>query len=269
MGTVLVWLFVAWLLDGAQFMVTHRNYKAIYNGFGAIESTRAKKALAPMAYRVLVPWLVGWIEDDTARLWAYEAVKVLLMAGCLTVCASLYGPLAALLMGCLWCSTFLFDYWDNYAEMLGLLLALTGNVYLACLGGVIAALSRETAGIIPFIFWSVAGFPSPWVFVATWGTILGVKMRIGHRKMYCPRFTIKHNWGALRSLREGWFLSMPFISVVWTLLALVSWRIGVVPAAWAVLVILVACWTMGGITEPRIFRATAIWIAPMLSRLIE
>ncbi len=270
MGHLALGLFLAWLLDAVQFNVAVLNYQSIYNGFGAIDSIRKRRALAPMAYRVLVPWLVGWIEDEGRRLWAYEGVKVALMGAGLGAISWQFGPVAALIAAVLWVPTFRFDYWDVYAEFLALALTLTGRLPLALLGGAVGALSKETCGIIPFLYYSLTrdALGASFVALACWGSFVVVRARVGYKRMYCDRVMLRQNWEDLKKLREGWFLSPAFISCAITLTALVCFVTGNVRGDWVVPVLLVAGWVCGRIVEPRIFLSVTIWIAPVVARLL-
>lgn len=263
-----MWLLVAWLLDLAQFSIARANYSSKYNGFGVLRAVRERKALAPMAYRVLVPLLVGWIEDDTRRLWAYEGVKLALMGAGLAVYAGQFGTVAGLVAAVLWVATFRFDYWDVYVEFLAFALVLAGGLPWALLGAFLGALSKETTGTMPVLYLSLTGdaLGACWVALVSWGTLLVVRARVGYRPMYCKRLMLRQNWEDLLALREGWFLSPALVSVVWTVGALWAAWAGGVGAPWMVPVLLVAGWTMGRIVEPRVFLSTSIWIAGALSR---
>ena len=268
MGIKATWIFVAWLLDVAQFQIAADNYSSLYNGFGAIDSIRAKKAAAPMAYRVLLPWLVGWITPPGWRLVAYELVKIGLMATALGLYANMCGTMAALVMGVLWVSTFRFDYWDVYVEVLAFVLCLTTSLPLALLGAFLGALSKETAGILPILYLTLTGdwLGAFWVALVCWGTLLLVRAYTGYRPMYCSRLMIRQNWKDLLALKDGWILSPQFVSLVWIVGGLWATFAPNVPGGWIVPVLLVAGGTMGRIVEPRIFLSTSIWIAAAIAQ---
>lgn len=251
-------VFVAVALSILEFRASRSNIGAGWNGYGAIKRTCAKSSHAPMRYRALVPWMIGWLPCKM-QVWAYLAVKALLLLTTLALAEYVLG--AALPLAILLACTYEFDYWDNYAELIGILCCLSGNHLLIALGSIMWGLSRETAILSLPLAWATSG--------TLWGGLgivaVGVVRLIqGKAKLYCPRWTWRvYNWPDLQVCwsRQDWAI---YWSAIWSVAVLVSmWFLppGVLRAtAWAVPVLLIAGWAMGRARETRIFLPTALWL---------
>jgi len=169
------WIAIAVGLGVAllDWRVTRWNQGSEWNGYGAVGRTLNKANLAPMRYRVLVPWLlwlIGWAATQVRRrdVWVgpavYQAVKAALIVGALAVWGMVLGPAGALAVGLVFALTLEFDYWDQYAEALGLGLVVLGTalrqaqgpggwygVVIAALGALVWGLSRETVMLAPVV----------------------------------------------------------------------------------------------------------------------
>jgi len=86
---ILFWIPIAWVIERVQLKIGGQWYGSPFNGYGAIDGTVDKTALAPMRYRVLVPWLVVLVERIFPRVKAhrltalYEPLKIVLIAAAL------------------------------------------------------------------------------------------------------------------------------------------------------------------------------------------
>jgi len=269
----MIWLLLAICCDRMQLYIASRNYGSTYNGIGAIDSVLARTAAAPMAYRVLVPWLVGLAERIYPPLrkhrfmGVYEPLKIALMALTFWACSLAIGTPGALLVAVMLQATYQFDYWSFAPEMTGLALALTGNPMLACAGAVMAALSKpETSPLVAVTYllvtWDWLGAATvgvcvivPWALVRLWA---------GNHKLYCARWTWRKNVAAIRGMMK---LRPPYMSNMAMSLgitALTLWVVimGQAGSAWPVpLVMLGASWTMALCTETRVLAPCLIWIA--------
>lgn len=269
----LFWLSIAICCDRVQILIAARNYGSIWNGIGAIDSVLARRAAAPMAYRVLIPWLV-WLAEKAyppVREWRmialYEPLKIILMAISFAACEMAIGMTGALIIVAMLQTTYWYDYWDWAPEMTGLALALTGNPLLALGGGMLAALSRpETALLVPVVFVLQTGNIGASLVVAlvAGATLLIVRLWAGDRKLYCSRWMLRQNWLDLKAALKfrPVYMSEMAMSVAVTALAIGAVAVG--PLGWTglvPLVLLASGWTMARARETRVFTGCLIWIA--------
>lgn len=272
-----LWLATAIALDKAQLVVCAPSYGNRYCGMGTIDGVLARDIEAPMAYRVLVPWLVGLVERIAPtmkrhRLSVYEALKIALMALCLTSIAYAVGPITALVFASLLPITFRFDYWDWAVEAGALALAIGGHLQAAVFGGIALALSRETAPLVAltYLLSTRDWYGTALIATATALTMLFVHLRQGQHKLYCDRFMWKRNLNDLRQLLclSPWFLSSPFLSVGVTVLAVAA--LPFVGPTWPIpLALLALGWTMGIAGETRIFTGCLVWVSMGLAGAIR
>ena len=267
-------VIVALALGVLEWRVVRGNVGAQWNGYGAMAGTLDRSNAAPMRYRVLVPWL--WAPF---RRWSiergvlmYQVLKVALLAGALVVAERLLGRAGMLALAVLVAVTFEFDYWDCYAELLGLGLVLwgaqRGAPVAVAVGGVVWGLSRETALLAPAMGLVAGG---GWMGLAalTGPAALGlVQLVQGRADLYCERWTMQaYNVPDLALARERADVG-PALSVAWMVatVAVVLLGRGVMPAAlartaWSSLAWLAAGWTMARARETRIFLPCALWLA--------
>jgi len=267
-----IYLVLAVLLDRVQFKLCASSYGNLYCGYGTIDGVNSRKAVAPMAYRVLVPWLVAAIEAWCPRLKAhrmpaiYEPLKIGLMALMLFSVDLAIGREGMLLFCVLLGVTFYFDYFDFAPEVTALALALTGDVRLALLGGLVAALARETAplGAVTYILVTGDVGRGLQVFAAVCAVMLVVRLWAGHKKLYCERVLLKVNVRDVRGLLSNrpFYLSeigMSLLVSVLTVYAVVSGKSG---AAWPIPLLLLGMgWTLARASETRVFSGCLLWIA--------
>lgn len=249
-------LSLAVVLGLLDWRVTRRNMGAPYNGYGALGGTLWRVNASPMRGRVLMAWLVGWLPEP-ARVVAYLVAKWGLCWGVLAVYASLAGPVACLVLAGLIACTLTFDYWDGYAELLGICLCLTGRPGAAVVGSVVWGLSRETVLLAPVLAW-------PWGLVGV--LVRGLTMVWqGAAPLYCERWTlralnvpdVKAMW---RRLDDHMLMSL-----LWTVATPIV-MLGSLPepfarTAWAPAVWIVAGWLLARARETRVFLPAALWLA--------
>jgi len=246
-------LLFALCLARAQYLAGKFNMRAKWNGYGAIESIQNKTADAPMAYRVLIPWLIG-----KPTLAKYEAFQIALITAALYSVYLAWGVPVMLVAGLLLTITFFYDYWDWTPEMIGLSLALV-SFPAAMLGVVLHGMSRETAPLVGVAYALHSGDWLGGVVIAYAGfAVLWMVRKIqGKHPLYCDRWMITRNWKELKAGKPA-----SLISVGVSALALVgAWtRIDglVVP------VLLVAGWTMAVSSETRVFSAVLPYAAAFL-----
>ena len=268
MAELMTWLFFALLLDRVQLKLTSNDYLpgSFHPGYGIIDRVLKRKAYAPMAYRVLVPWLIGWNKENRF-VWLYEPVKILLMAFSMWAASLTLGTLGGVILGILYCSTFWSDYWDVYVEVGCLALALTGQVELALLGAVLLGLSRETAPLVGVTYALVTGDIGVGLqlFAVSCAVLLAVRLYIGKKELYCERMMWRRNIKDLKTIFDNRpvYLGEMTLSVIISVLILIA--LSDFPTAWPVpLALLVMGWLMGRAAETRIFAGCFLWLIPIL-----
>ncbi len=266
---------VAAALGLLEWRIVLSNVGARWNGYGAVAGVLSRDSDAPMRYRVLVPWLMRVCRCSSVVL--YQVMKVLLLAGALVVAERLLGTAGTLTLAVLVATTFEFDYWDCYAELLGVGLILWGGEIgdwrLAAAGGVVWGLSRETAAVAPVLGWLAGGW---WIGVAAlagpvaMGVVRVVQGRAG---LYCERWTLRaYNARDLRLSAERRDVG-PWYSILWTVVTVglvvldarvttgVMARTAGMAGVW-----LAAGWLMGRARETRVFLPCALWMAAAVGR---
>lgn len=273
----MIWLLAALALDRVQLLVADRNNcyapSPYRSGYGAIDLVNSKKAFSPMAYRVLVPWLIAILERlfHTPIKWRltlwYEPIKIMIMAVALWGCSLAIGPVGALLVGCMWCVTFWTDYWDGYIEIAALAFAMTGRIELAVVGAVMLGLSRETAPLVGLTYFLVTGDfgSSLCLFTVSFSILSAVRICVGDKKLYCSRWMWRQNIIDLKAFfcNRPWFISENAFSVYVTLAIFLLPVYG--DPGWQIAAILVIMgWLMGRAAEVRIFGGALVWIVGMM-----
>jgi len=214
-----------------------------WNGYGAIESVQNKTAAAPMIYRVLFPWLIG--KPTMAK---YQALQVTFITGALLSVYLAWGLPVMLVSAVLITGTFLFDYWDWSAELIGFSLALV-SFPLAVLGVILHGLSRETAPLVGLVYaLHFQDINGGLVLSFVGFAVLVLVRRVqGKQRLYCDRWMYKRNLAELKKPHLG----NPYFSIGLTVLSL--W------GAWGrldgliVLPVIGAGWLMAVAAETRVF----------------
>jgi hypothetical protein len=266
------YLILAWILDRAQFKIAAPSYPNTYCYYVTIDDVNARKALSPVQYRVLIPWLVAAIESWFPRLkpkrlvWVYEPLHIGLLTLMLYSVDLAIGRTGAWAFATMLGATWQYAYWDYAAEVIGLSLALTGDPRLALLGGLIAALSRETAPLVAITYTLVTGDIGHGLqlLAAICAVLLGVRLWAGHKTLYCDRVLWRANWRDIQRIwrnRPAYLgeISMSLLVAALTLYAVVS---GAAGSAWPVpLALLVLGWVMARASETRVFAGCLVWVA--------
>jgi len=274
----MIWFVLAWFLERVHLKVGAFSYGIEFSGIGAIDDVLDGTAKAPMAYRVLVPWLIDLVERICPTLKPhrlsvlYEPLKIALTGCALWAVAYGLGVRSALLIAAMLPATFLFDYWDWTGEMIGVALAFSGMPGWVAAGGMVAAMSRpETALLGSVVYWletrDAAG--ALWGAGATLATIVAVRLITGKRELYCERWMWRQNWQDLQAILQNRpvYLGEISISLLVTVLTLVSVVSGKAGASWPVPVaLLVAGWTMARAAETRVFSVCLLWISLLFRR---
>lgn len=269
MKLVILFAILGWALERAQMVTTAWNYGTIYNGIGAADAVVKRDIKAPMAYRVLVPWLMSVIEKITGakRIIIYEILKWILNSVVLYSIYYVYGMNVMFVSAILFLVTFKYDYWDWAPEVIGVMFAISGNVYLAVIGGVLHGLSRETALIVPAAFFLTTGlvYSTAIVSAVTIIVLFGVRLYVGKRELYCDRVMAMRNVKEFIESMKYYpvFFSEGVISIVLTAAGIAggfyAGKVWLCPFA-----IAVAGWTLAVASETRIFSA----LVPFASLLI-
>lgn len=265
----MIWLLIALFVEYAQLRFAQSTgFRSPYCGLGAVDSTNNRTALAPMGYRVLFPWLIALVEwlqvPRRQRLTVYEVLKIGFLALTLAAISASLGREKALILATLLVPTFYFDYWDWEIELLGLALALTGRVEYALIGGILLALSRETAPLVPVTYILISGDIGRGLQIlsATLAVLLAVRLFVGRKRLYCERVMVGINWSDVRGLIHNFpiFLSPIFYTLAisaMTIWAIVSREAG---PSWIVpLALLIAGWMFARAAETRVFAACLLW----------
>ena len=250
----------------AEWRITRDNVGTPWNGYGAIEGVLRRNTPAPMRYRVLAAWLLGWLPKSK-RLVGYAIFKVLLLACALLLAHPLLGLNGTVVLAFLIAITFEYDYWDCYAELIGVLSCLHPSPWVALVGSIVWGLSRETVFLAPAIRFVAGG--NPWFALSGLVAFGLVRLVQGDAKLYCERWTFfKYNVHDLKLCLKAADTG-PMLALLWTGETLVVAVWGHLPeplaSTWMFpLVWLGAGWLMGRAREVRIFLPCAIWIAGAL-----
>jgi len=271
----LLWAFlVAFCFERAEFMMTFANMGAMVNGFGAIDITNNRQAAAPMAYRVLVPWLVGFFEKifhvpAEGRVDVYTFLRLLLVTLAFFGVAQAWGLAVMVVTAFLLLLTVKFDYWSWAAELAGISLAMTGDLTLAVLGTIVHGFSRETVFLVPLAYYcKTSDLGGTFVLGSLSAAIFFfIRLAVGGRRLYCDRFMFKANLSGLQKLlkQAPIFYGDSLLAVLISAAAVVS--IASLPTGWPIpLALLGAGWVLAKADETRVFSAVLPWIAIFLVR---
>lgn len=268
---ILFALLIGLSFDRAQMAISIANYDSLFNGFGSIDLTVKREIKAPMAYRILVPYLVTWIEKlfktkPEYRLFIYQAIKASLVVFAVWTVVHVFGLFVAFITFSILLLTIQYDYWDWSIELAAIVLAAGGYFIPALLIGILFAFSRETSLITGFVYLvSTGDWYRALIITAIIGVILfSIRKFIGKRELYCERFMWKYNLGLFKNFFK-WkpFLYSPlFVSAAITIGTVLAVMIN--PEYWYILIMLLAGWILAKADEPRIFSACIPFIAILI-----
>lgn len=267
----MLYLLLAFVIERANILSSWPNYGSPYCGLGTIDNVNKRIAQAPMAYRVLFPWLIGTIERicpalKPYRLSVYEFLKYLSILYALLCTALALHDSAALAVCAMLPCTFAYDYFDWPFELAAFALALHGAFVPALLGAVLCASARETAPLSALTYFLVTlDLVGALRILCAVVIVMGlIRAYVGPRKLYCDRWMFRRN---LRELREklsaepigmNRFLASPLLSLV-VIAVVVTGRAG---SAWPVPLIVIGLgWFMALAVETRVFTPVLLWIA--------
>lgn len=261
----MIWLVLGFLLERAQLFATAEQYNNPYSGYGAVNDVINKKAYAPMAYRVLGPWILAPFKKH--RLTVYEVLKWLSIALALWAVSLGWNQAVALTVAAMLAFTYWFDYWDWPFELAAVAFAMTGRIELAVLGMGLHALSKETFPLTAIAYWSVSGdIVNSLILLGIGAVIAGlVRLYQGRHEMYCSRVMIRENVKELMLLRNARpkIMSNQVVLLVVSLLIIMS--VLTYPAGWLVpAMILPAGWLFAKAAEYRVFVVAFPWVAAWL-----
>jgi len=208
---ILVTFILALFLLYVELRMTSYNMNVVWNGYGSIAPVLKNESMAPMQYRVLVPWLYKYLPVFNGK-YRYILIKGL-------------GIWFALLSFAFYCKSFgytwwhgvlfltailpvffLFDYADCFFEFgfLASACAISTQsqqhlVWLVPLT-LLAALNRETGVFIPILYYVLTGGIVGALF------LMGVfltgyaipRIYYGKKKRYCSAVMLKRNLDDLR-----------------------------------------------------------------------
>ena len=268
------WLVIAgaiWLLVHLQHRISDYNAHTPYNGHGCVEDVLRKQALAPMAYRVLVPLVLKWTGARGRLLFWYFVSRDLLLIGAMVAIGCLIGWVLVpfLVVVLLVISILQYDYWDCWIEVLAFVAVLSGNHVCAVLACMALAASRETWPVAIVCYAAASG--SALLAVLAWIPSMAVMGAViawqGVRPIYCDRLAIKENVGRILSWREYRYWYWEPMGVVWMVMCCACFLLrGTMPEPFASTAFIppgLAAMTFifGRIVEPRLMIAGSIWIA--------
>lgn len=275
MESLILASIMGWALERTNIIVNVMVPPSIQNenaGYGAIDDTNNRTTLAPACYRVLFPWMIWVIEKifpKLDRIITYQALRTILMIFMFWSLMQGWGISVAAVTGVILVATIRFDYWDWPAEVIGIALAMTGNLPLAILGAVVASLSRETAPLLVVVYFSrtMDWMGSLWLMGIVAAIMLGVRLFVGRRALHCRRFVLDINLNALWNIFK-WipiWNSDIFITVVLTIFGVLAML--TFPTGWMIIpVVLVLSWTLAKYDEARTLVSIIPFIAAYLLR---
>lgn len=221
-----LWLLVALCVDRVCLKMTGPHYKSEFSaGYGSIDPVWRKTSKAPIAYRVLVPWLVRGAERlipalKPMRLTAlYEPIRIIALALALAASEYALGRPAALLVAALLAATFLFDFADWPFELLSFALALSGNMTLCILAVFLHGLARPETAPLAVITYSLVTGDLVGSALAAFSAFLAIVLArgiVGKKPLVMPLGTsFRLNAQDLRDLFKNrpFYLSETFISL--------------------------------------------------------
>lgn len=205
MGLVFVLSICVIYLD---WRLTSHNWGVIWNGIGCVDSVCSGEAQQPMAYRVLVPWLTGFIGD---KVVCYTLLRWFSIWFGLFGSWLFYGgdQLLVALVAVYFMVSALYDYTDGYLEVgfygLSLWMYMVGMYWLIPVVLLVATLNRESSVFMlafPFVFdvWWVF----PFVLVAFGVGYMVPRLLYGKRARYCPFNMISRNIAGMREMFKDW-----------------------------------------------------------------
>jgi len=275
----MMWLALAFALDRVQLKIGERTYGARFNGIGCIDDVNARRAQAPMAYRVLLPWLIGLIErvipgTRKYRLVAlYEPFKVLSLTLLLALMAQVLGAMTALVFAVLVAATFYYDYWDWPFEVIAVVAGMSGDPSLTLGACILAALSRETAilGALAYFCVTLDYYHAALLIIAVLCIQMAVRLYVGERQHYWHDNMVMVNRNDIRELFDNhpFYFGEIALAIIITLATLASIISGLSGPAWPVAIAaILASWTLARVSETRVLASCLVFVALAIQTFI-
>jgi hypothetical protein len=215
----------------ADRQLTKHNFGAQFNGIGCISDVLANRSLAPMQYRVLVPWICGLFgagEKSLPYLRPYIWLRWLSIPFAIGA-AHLYfsqiqGPppvLCTALLALFFVAAALYDYTDGYLEIGFFALAFLvmgqqgiGWILLLAVVSLLAVLNRETAVFIPVVCFLDSFFMAGIVSLVACAAGYAIpRMIYGKHDRYCRFWLVGEN---IREMTRH-YRTRPWVYVEYTL----------------------------------------------------
>jgi hypothetical protein len=208
---ILLSFIVALALLFTEYRLTARNMAVKWNGLGSINPVLSGDSVAPMQYRVFVPWLYRLFRfgDIFTRYLVIKGIGIWFALYAFSLFCGAMGvdPIAGmLLLAAVLPITFLYDYTDCYYDLGFLALAYTislmGQQHLMWLVMItlLASLNRETGVFIPLGYFVLTGGIIGTVFllgISIVGLIIP-RAYYGKKPRYCSFSQWKRNIADLK-----------------------------------------------------------------------
>lgn len=277
MGNIILSIVMGWALERVNIIINAMVPPALQNenaGYGAIEDTISRRTLAPACYRVLLPWIFGLykkIFPKSENIIVYQAIRTLMMMFMFWSIMQGWSPLVAGITGVILCLTIRYDYWDWPIELAGIALAMSGHFELAIIGGILSALSRETAPMVAGVYLLQSGdwYGSCILLGIIVLIMLSVRLYVGRRALHCKRIVLKTNWKGLQTMlkwRPFWNADT-FIMFGLSLFGIATLFASSITGWFVVLLTLVTSWIFAKHDEARVLVTIVPFIAAFLARI--
>lgn len=287
MDAVFAILLLSLVVIYADYRLTTHNWGSPWNGIGAIPGVLDGASMAPMQYRVLVPWicaLFGRGKTKTPYLGAYTRLRWVSIVLALAMSYIYFAAITELALLCTallalyFVAASLFDYTDGYLEIFFFAFAfwwfVSGYAWWwlvpPCL---IAGINRETTFFIPVIWLMSGDWAAFWMLLAA--SYLGYaipRALYGQKKRYCSFLMIRENWQRIKTTHRGeqaWLHSEYGLFVVLLLMVAGAY----LPLLWSGGMTAIE-WSMGGLfialllpsiwSEIRVFGPVMLVVIPRL-----
>lgn len=275
----MIWLALAFAIDRVQLKLGERNYGSRFNGIGCIDDVNQRRAQAPMAYRVLYPWLIGLIEHIIPRVRKhrlvalYEPLKVLSIALLMALMAQVLGATTALVFAILVAATFHYDYWDWPFEVMAIVAGMSGDPLLTLGACLLAALSRETAilGALAYFCTTLDYYHAALLAIVVLCIQMAVRLYVGPQRKYWSDNMLLVNWNDIRELFDNhpFYFGEIAMAIIITLATIASIVSGLSGPAWPVAIaVILASWTLARVSETRVLASCLVFVALAIQTFI-
>jgi len=203
----------------ADVRATAGNMGVVWNGYGAIRPVLDGESMAPMQYRVLIPWLASLFSEPSQL--KYLIIKFVGIVGAIAASWLWFAHvgvdpvLATTCLAGFLVAAAVFDYADAYWEIAlfstsFLLIAIGGLLAICLLPPLcfVGALNRETIVFVPItiglhLLWGIDPFHLAMFLVTLLSVTAGIHVphrRYGDRERYCDFNMVSTN---LKRIHDG------------------------------------------------------------------